>query len=270
MKFSDTHCHLDFPGFDVNRDALIGACRASSVDLLIVPSVQRTRWEKVLALSSLYPDVLVGLGLHPYFVAQHKRSDIDVLESLLVNKELSNVVAVGEMGLDATIENIEEQFFYFERQLELAERHKMPVIIHSRKTHNEVINAVRAFNLVGGVVHAFSGSSELLNEFVRSGLKIGVGGVITWPSAVKTRDSIAKAPLESLVLETDSPDMKVVLNERSRGIKDRVGRFGGKSTPLGVLAVFEALCKIRTESPELIAKQLWENTQSLFFRRELS
>ena len=254
MRFADTHCHLDFSQFELRRACLVSACQDKSIDLIVVPATRRSAWERVIQLCSQYQLLQPALGLHPYFLSEHEESDLEGLDRYLT-RFASTVVAVGEVGLDATVENLVRQQFFLEGQLALASKHRLPVILHSRKMHSRLCKSLKSYDLVGGVVHAFSGSSQELLRFVSLGMNIGVGSVITWPRSSKTCSAIQSAPLSSLVLETDAPDMPVV------------GEAKGQSTPLNVLRVFESLCQIREESPGYLASALWENSLRLFGER---
>jgi len=251
MRFADTHCHLDFTQFDQTRKELLVSCKASAIDLIVVPATMRRGWAKIIELCQDSPQLRPALGLHPYFLAKHKEEHLDELDRQ-ITRYATSIVAVGELGLDATIDDIARQLFFFESQLFIASKHRLPVILHSRKTHSQLVKSLKKYSLFGGVVHAFSGSKQELESFVALGLKIGVGGVITWPNSIKTRKAIQGAPLESLVLETDSPDMPVV------------GEARGQSTPLNVLRVFESLCALRQEAPEELSVALWNNSLALY------
>jgi TatD DNase family protein len=251
MPFADTHCHLDFSQFDGRRDELLASCQEAAIDLIVVPATVQSGWGKIHELCQAYQPLSPALGLHPYFVAEHKDVHLEELDLYLARYSAS-VVAVGEVGLDAFVDDIVRQHYFLESQLFLAAKYKLPVILHSRKTHNDLVRCLKKGCFFGGVVHAFSGSKQELEQFVTLGLKIGVGGVITWPNSTKTRKAIQYAPLDCLVLETDAPDMPVV------------GEAKGQSTPLNVLRVFEALCGLRKESPEELSEALWENSLVLY------
>jgi TatD DNase family protein len=237
--------------FDESRERLLLACQSSSVDLIVLPATKRQGWDKIIALCEKNAQLKYSLGLHPYFLNEHKESHLEELEQYLIQYK-STVVAVGELGLDAFVGDIFRQYHFLESQLFLASKYSLPVILHSRKTHNQLAKCLKRYRLVGGVVHAFSGSQQELERFVSLGLKIGVGGVITWPNSIKTRKAIRSAPLESLVLETDSPDMPIV------------GEAKGSSTPLNVLRIFDVLCELRDESPEELSEVLWRNSVALY------
>lgn len=251
MPFADAHCHLDFEVFDSDRTEIIEQCAAADIVRLIVPGVTRETWARVLKLAGAHLSVEPCLGLHPYFLAQHQDSDLDVLESLLFSHD--EVVAVGEIGLDVTIGNMARQMELVEHQIQLANRFCLPVVMHSRKTHDQLLKIIRRNPLVaGGLLHGFSGSKEQAMAFWREGVFLGVGGVISYERAHKTKAAFSQLPLKAIMLETDSPDMPLC------------GQQGGRNTPMNVLRVYSELCALRAESQVEIASQLWENVARLF------
>ena len=255
--FADTHCHLDFNELASQVGAIQMGMDHRHINMLVAPSVERNNWSKVIEICLKDRRFFFGLGLHPYFIERHEVEDVAVLSNEIerLQQEKSNkLVAVGEIGLDFTRPKIEKQMDLFEAQLELAERYRLPVIIHSRKANAETLSSLKKYNIVGGVIHAFSGSFELMMNYIDQGLKIGVGPVITWPSAYKSRESVSRAPLGSLVLETDSPDMSVA------------GVDSGSASPLNVLDVFRALNNIRAETKPQLEQALWKNSTELFIR----
>lgn len=226
----DTHCHLDFSVFDADRQTILQACRDNHIDRIIIPGVCRKDWQKILYLCSqkvsaqktlLYPAV----GLHPCFVEQHHLSDLHYLNQLCTELNVNNVVqdkalqnkalvAIGEIGLDFFSKKIDKkkQYYYFSEQLDIAVQHHLPVLIHARKSHNDVLNFLSKRPSIKGIIHAYSGSYEQAKEYLKQGFKLGFGGAFTYPQATKLRSLVAKLPLEAWVLETDAPDMSPVLH----------------------------------------------------------
>lgn len=248
----DSHCHLDFDAFDHDRDAILQAAAQVGVRAFVVPGISRRQWPRLLQVAQNYRNWQLGFGLHPYFIAEHVPADLMQLRQLL---EQHPTAAVGEIGLDATCAQPALQLRLLRAQLQMAAEYERPVILHHRKTLNNLLAEVKAAGKkqpLMGVVHAFSGSSEQAFAWAELGFKLGVGGVITYPRAKKSRQAIAQAPLESLVLETDSPDMPLM------------GFQGERNEPARVRLVFNALCELRPEPPAEIAAQLLLNTQSVF------
>ncbi|RID15075.1 metal-dependent hydrolase, partial [Escherichia coli] len=179
---------------------------------------------------------------------------LDQLQQAL-ERHPAKVVAVGEIGLDLFGDDpqFERQQWLLDEQLKLAKRYDLPVILHSRRTHDKLAMHLKRHDLpCTGVVHGFSGSLQQAERFVQLGYKIGVGGTITYPRASKTRDVIAKLPLASLLLETDAPDMP--LN----------GFQGQPNRPEQAVRVFDVLCELRPEPEDEIAEVLLNNTYALF------
>ncbi len=247
----DTHCHLDFSVFNETLDDLLDDCESKGVKAFVVPATRQAGFAKILNLGKRYRATFPALGLHPYFVADHSSEDLAVLDALLTDWKES-VVAVGEIGLDRFRPDFSDQIEVYEEQLSLAGRHHLPAIIHSVKTHSEVLGGLKRKGQTKGVIHAFSGSFQDASKFIDQGLFIGIGSVITWASARKTRETVAKLPLDALVLETDAPDMAIAGQEK------------GSGKPQDVLAIFEALCALRDERQDYVADQILRNTLNLF------
>ena len=251
MPFADAHCHLDFEVFDSDRETLIPQCVSAEIELLIVPSVARDNWDAVIDLSERFTAIYPCLGLHPYFMEKHKEDDLTALECALSKYE--QIVAVGEIGLDATIDDVDRQVYFLERQIDLANQFHLPVVLHSRNMHNLLLEVLkRKPVLCGGLLHGFSGSTEQARAFWGKGIYLGVGGVVSYERAKKTKKAFSQIPLDSLVLETDSPDMPL---------------FGGQgfiNTPLSIPLVYKAFCALRIENEADIYRQLWLNVMKLF------
>jgi TatD DNase family protein len=162
-------------------------------------------------------------------------------------------VAVGECGLDRLRGNMNDQYPWFEAQIALASELGLTLVIHSVRAHDEVHATLRRMNWSGrALLHGFSGSFQQAKKLIDQGGFIGVGGVITHSRASKTRDAIARLPLESLVLETDAPDMA------PKGIE------AGSNSPLYLRRILDSLCEIRGEPPDQLAGVLFENTERLY------
>lgn len=253
-RFIDTHCHFDFPPFTGDEEASIQRAAAVGVNKIIIPATEADNFPRVLALAERFPPLYAAVGLHPIVVERHSDESLAQLEAAIALKP-AKLVAVGEIGLDLYRENpqFERQQSLLDEQLRLAKRYDLPVILHSRRTHDKLALHLKRQNLPRtGVVHGFAGSFQQAERFVQLGYKIGVGGTISYPRASKTRDVMAQLPLSSLVLETDAPDMP--LN----------GYQGQPNRPERVAEVFTHLCSLRHESPEEIATALLENTHALF------
>ncbi|MBY4675632.1 TatD family hydrolase [Marinobacterium arenosum] len=205
----DTHCHLNFPVFSERRAEVITEAARQGVGKIVVPGVSAKGWAELLKMTESSDDLFPALGLHPCFISEHKDSDLRQLEEMLAGHR-DSVVAVGEIGLDLFISDpqFEQQLALFEAQLALAERFELPVLLHVRKAHDQVLARLRRLKLQrGGIVHAFSGSRQQAEHYLKLGFKLGFGGAISYSRATKLRRLAAELPLEALVLETDAPDM---------------------------------------------------------------
>lgn len=241
IQLIDTHCHLDFAVFDGWRDQLLADARSDNVTDFVVPGVTADAWPGLLATcdaEGLYP----ALGLHPCFLDQHKAADLTQLEELLSFKP---VVAVGEIGLDFFIVNLnqEKQIELFTRQLEMANHFQLPVLLHVRKAHDQVLKLLRQFKLErGGIVHAYSGSEQQAQQYIELGFKLGMGGSLTYDRAKKLRRIAMHLPLDAFVLETDSPDIPLA------------GYRGEPNQPRRVREVAEVFAELRGISLEELAQ----------------
>ena len=254
LRFVDTHCHFDFPPFVGDEAASLARAAAAGVEKIIAVSVSADRFAGVLALAAQYAPIYAALGMHPMAIASHGDAQLAALEKQLQARP-EKLVAIGEIGLDLFIDNpqFERQQALLDAQLRLARDYDLPVILHSRRTHDKLALHLRRIELPRrGVVHGFAGSEQQALAFIRAGYHIGVGGTITYPRASKTRHTIARLPLSSLLLETDSPDMPLQ------------GFQGAPNRPERVKNVWQTLCELRPESPQHIAETLRENTRTLF------
>ncbi len=254
LRFVDTHCHFDFSPFAGDEAASIARAAAAGVEKIIAVGVSASRFEGVLALAEQYQAVYAALGVHPMAIAEHQPQDLVTLEQHLQRRR-NKLVAVGEIGLDLYIDNpqFDRQQTLLDAQLRLAREYDLPVILHSRRTHDKLVQHLRRIDLPRrGVVHGFAGSEQQALAFIRAGYAIGVGGTITYERASKTRRAISRLPLTSLLLETDSPDMPLQ------------GFQGEPNRPERVKNVWQTLCELRAEPPQQIAETLRENTRILF------
>ncbi|MEN4979985.1 TatD family hydrolase [Erwinia billingiae] len=252
--FIDTHCHFDFAPFSGNEEESLRLAAAAGVEKIIVVGVSADRFAGVMALAEQWPPLYAALGTHPMAIAQHDDSHLDQLEAVLKQRP-KKLVAIGEIGLDLFIENpqFDKQERVLDAQIRLAKQYDLPVILHSRRTHDKLALHLRRLDLPRrGVVHGFAGSEQQALAFIRAGYAIGVGGTITYERASKTRNTIARLPLSSLLLETDAPDMPL------QGFQGQANR------PERVKNVWQSLCELREESPQEIAETLLENTRTLF------
>lgn len=254
MHFIDSHCHFDFPPFAGDEDRSLARARAAGLQAIIVPATEADHFARILALTERDPLLWGALGLHPIMLARHNEAALAQLEACLAPRP-ARIVAIGEVGLDLFIDDpqLARQQALLQAQLRLAQRYDLPVILHSRRSHDQLAACLRRTDVPRrGVIHGFAGSLQQAQTFLQLGYLIGVGGTISWPRAQKTRRVIAQLPLSALVLETDAPDMPLC------------GWQGQPNRPERVVQVFQALCALRREPPADIAATLEENARRLF------
>lgn len=247
----DGHCHLDFPVLADELQEILESMAAEDIERIVVPGVRKADWQRVLDVTERDSRLSPCLGIHPWFVDEHNDADVAELDRWL--KDNPQCVALGECGLDKLHGNLDEQVPLFEAQVELACQRDWPLVIHSVRTHEPVMAALNRQRLrSGALIHAFAGSPEQADQLTRKGYYLGVGGLITYGRARKTRQAIAQVPLECLIIETDAPDMP------PEGVKK------GSNTPLNLRWIFQALCELRPEAPDVIAEVLRDNVRRLY------
>lgn len=250
----DSHCHLDFECFDKERDHILSNLKRNNISHLVIPGTQVAAWQKQIDLAANNKNISFALGFHPHFLDKFQEKDLHTLQRLLAEYKGKGCIALGEAGLDKLVdidEQLQERVFI--AQLNLAKQFKLPIILHVVKKQARVLELLKQAQFsLGGVYHAFSGSEEIAKEFIKLGFKLGIGGVITYPTATKTHSTIAKLPVTSLVLETDAPDMPLY---------QQATKY---NSPLNLTIIFNKLCEIREESPQQLEYHLALNSQSIF------
>ncbi len=204
--FIDTHCHLNLPPLSANLPLILQRAAAAEVRCFICPGVSPAGWSGIAATAAANPGVFPAFGIHPQWVGSGSAASLAELE-----RYLANAVAVGETGLDYTDKSADRQLQQeiFRRQLRLAGKYSLPLIIHCRRAFADLLRIVAEESAGGisGVMHAFSGSVETARECIALGLQIGIAGAVTWSGALKPVQVVREIPLKHLLLETDSPDL---------------------------------------------------------------
>ena len=253
MRLIDSHCHLDLAAFDSDRNAVLQRAWENGVTDVVVPAVQASAWGKLQRLSDSESPVNIhaAYGLHPVFERQHKPTDLLLLEAQLNGM---NAIAVGECGLDFFIDDYDQskQLAFFTGQLDLAVKFKLPVIIHSRKSLDLVLKEIRLRPGLTGVIHSYSGSLQQAKQLIDLGFYLGFGGPITYLRARKLRGLVAELPLESLLLETDSPDQPDASHHKER------------NEPGWLSEIAACVAELRGNSIESVAEVTKGNCQRLF------
>jgi len=237
-KLIDTHCHLDHEAFEADRNDILSQASAAGVQMIVVPSVMPSNYVDVILLAQQHVNCCYALGIHPMYVDRVKPKSLNDL-NYLVEKTLqveNKLVAIGEIGLDlfVTKENKELQEHFFSEQLKIAQAYGLPVILHVRDAIDDVLKHLRRVEVCGGIAHAFNGSQQQAEQLIAMGFKLGFGGAMTYERATKLRALAKTLPLESIVLETDAPDMPPAWIEKN-----------GRNSPLGLLQIAKELASVR-------------------------
>ena len=248
----DTHAHYDDEQFDGDRDELLKSMPDLGVGTIVDVSATYESCEEVLALAGKYPYVYAAIGVHPDEVGELNEDKIQHMKELCRNKK---VVAVGEIGLDYYWDNEshEIQQKWFIRQLELAGEVKKPVIIHSREAAADTMYIMKNYAQgLGGVIHCYSYSREMAEEYVKMGFYIGIGGVVTFKNAKKLKDVATAITIEKIVLETDCPYMAP---EPYRGKRNQSSY---------IRYVAEKIAELKEMSPEEVIAVTEKNARDLY------
>jgi TatD DNase family protein len=209
MPWIDSHCHLDAPEFGADRDAVVQRARAAGVGMLVLPAVAVAGFDGLVALAHRHR-LAYALGIHPLYVDGADDADLDRLALALQQyRDDPRLVAVGEIGLDHFVPGLDRarQERFYAAQLKLASRHKLPVILHVRRSADSLLKHLRRIDVPGGIAHAFNGSRAQALQFADRGFKLGFGGAMTFERARQIRDLAATLPADVPVLETDAPDI---------------------------------------------------------------
>ncbi|GGY44273.1 deoxyribonuclease [Bacterioplanes sanyensis] len=206
-KWIDSHCHYDFDVFSSVRQQHWQWCQQQGIQALLIPGITLAQSQRLADFCRHQP-WLWSVGLHPYFMAQHRAGEVEQLAGLI----RPGCVAIGEFGLDYVVARSDHerhlQWQLFDQQLALAQQLKLPIILHVRKAHDQVAQRLRQRQFsYGGVVHAFTGSEQQAKAYLDCGLHLGLGGAFTHVRAQRLRRTVKALPLSAWLLETDAPDM---------------------------------------------------------------
>jgi len=250
MNLIDTHCHLDVAEFDSDRSDVLGRARAAGVAAMVVPGIDAASWPKLLDLCAGEPDLYPALGLHPLYLQRHADTDLDALAQAL---DAHRPVAVGEIGLDFhdPAADCAAQRQLCAAQLAIARAAGLPVLLHVRKAHDEMLGLLREAGVAGGTAHAFNGSLEQARQYIDLGFKLGFGGMLTFERSSKLRRLARALPLDAIVLETDAPDLTVASHRYQR------------NSPEYLPEVLGALAEVRGADPAAVAAQTTATARAL-------
>lgn len=247
----DTHIHLDAAQFDADRPQLIEAARAAGVAGFVLPAVERANFTAVEALAAANADMCCALGIHPLYVMQARMEDVDVLDERLGE---GAALALGEIGLDHFVTDVDpgRQQEFFKAQLRLARKHERPVILHVRRAVDAVLKELRRLPVCGGIAHAFNGSRQQADILIGLGFKLGFGGAMTFSGSTRIRTLAATLPLESIVLETDAPDIPPEWAQGGRNEPANLARYAAILAELRGIDVAEVIATTGRNALEVL------------------
>lgn len=252
----DSHCHLDFPDFAPERDAVLERAREAGVSPLITISTRLRRFEEVYALTQSYDDVFCSAGTHPHHASEEKDVPLD---AILAAAARDKVVAIGEAGLDYHYDfsAVEDQKAGFRRHIAAARQTGLPLVIHSREAEADtagILEDEMGNGAFTAVLHCFTSGPELAERGLALGLYVSFSGVLTFKKSDELREIAARVPLDRLLVETDAPYLAPV------------PRRGKRNEPAFVRHTARVLAQVKGVSEEEIARATTENAYRLFTR----
>ncbi|MGD8911756.1 MAG: TatD family hydrolase [Candidatus Thiodiazotropha sp.] len=250
-RLIDAHSHFDDVSFEADREEALQRAHEAGVLEQVIPAVKAEWWPRIKQLCEQTRGLYPSYGLHPMYHSDHLEEHLTQLQEWV---EKEQPVAIGECGLDFFIEDPQpqQQRYYFEQQLKIAVEQGLPVIIHARRSLEEVINTLRRYAGLQGMVHSFSGSEQQARRLVDMGFYLSFGGPITYERAKRLHRLIKSLPLEAILLETDSPDQPASLHR------------GQRNEPAYLAEILDTVARLRQQPAELIAEQTAANTRRLF------
>lgn len=255
----ETHAHYDDEAFHIDRDSLLLEIKEHGIERIVNVAADIESCKTTLALSEKYPFVYAALGVHPSGTKELNVELLRWLEAQCMEHSVKNcgrVVAVGEIGLDYYWDEPERsiQKEWFEKQIELAKRVKLPVIIHSRDAARDTLELMKKHHAeeTGGIVHCYAYSKEMAAEFIDLGFLFGIGGVVTFNNARKLKEVVEYLPMDRIVLETDSPYLAPVPNR------------GKRNSSMNLPYIAEKIAEIKEIETEKVIEITTENALRLF------
>lgn len=251
MMLFDTHAHYDDEQFDLDRDDLLSSMEENGVGLIFNPGCDIKTSEFAIKLADKYKFIYAGVACHP----EHSK-DINDEDFLKIEKMIKHpkVKAIGEIGLDYYWDTSykDKQKEVFIKQMQMAEKYNLPVIIHDREAHEDCLEIVKQFPRVIGVYHCYSGSAEMAKVLIKLGYYISFTGVITFKNARKSLEVIEQIPLDRIMIETDSPYLSPVPNR------------GKRNSSLNVKYIAEKIAEVRNLSVDEVITITTENGKRFY------
>ncbi|MFT3696873.1 MAG: TatD family hydrolase [Kofleriaceae bacterium] len=240
----DSHCHLDVPAFDRDREAVLLRAKAAGVEGILVPAI---RWDVALA----DPMIRIGVGFHPQIVPDLVPSEIATTpEALAAFAKQRGAVAIGECGLDGNTGEKELQEELFRMHIRAARIAALPLVVHVFHAHDRAPQILREERATGGVMHSYSGGADLVPTYVGLGFAISFAGPVAYPNARKPLEAVRRVPLDHLLVETDSPDQS--------------SRPGQRAEPGFLPDIVAAIAAARALDPGEVASTTAANARRVF------
>jgi TatD DNase family protein len=260
MRLTDTHCHLDFDRFDNDREQVITRAVDSGVERILIPGIDLDSSEAAIRLADKHTEVYAAIGVHPNYGQTWNSNTIKTFKIL---SQHPKVLAIGEIGLDYyrewTPHNIQKR--NFELQLDLAAELQLPVVIHCRDSFQDIqrmlsdwVNDLpgNGFSSAPGIMHSFSGNFEQAEPFIELNFLFGISGPVTFKNAEETRQTVARLPLDKILIETDAPYLTPHPYR------------GKRNEPAYVRYIAEKIAEVRNLSPTQISDITYENSLNIF------
>ena len=249
----DSHAHYDDEAFDADRDELLTSMHANGVEYILNAGEAVKSSLAGVELGKKYDFIYSAAGIHPEHDEETTDEDIAEIEKIAIQNK--KVRAIGEIGLDYHYEgyNKEKQIYIFKKQLEIAKKINLPVIIHSRDAAQECFDIIKESRVNMGVIHCYSGSVEMAKEYIKIGFYIGIGGVVTYKNARKLVEVAEAIPIEKIVLETDCPYLAPSPFRGKRNNSSYIEFVAEKIEEIKGIS-YEKVCEITTEN----AKKLYD------------
>lgn len=257
----DTHCHLDALEFAGEESLIAERAAQQGVSCIVIPAVERANFAAVLARHQ--PNCRYALGIHPMYVPQAQERDLQALrDAVSAALQDARFVAIGEIGLDFFVPELraaplrEKQEYFYAEQLKIARDFGLPVLLHVRRSQDRILKYLRRVAVRGGIAHAFNGSFQQAHAFIALGFKLGFGGAMTYNRALQIRRLASELPLESIVLETDAPDISPSWLHPRRNSPEELPRIGAVLADLRGMPV-EGLAQSTSANAHSALPRLW-------------
>lgn len=251
----DTHCHLDMKDYNKDLENVLDKSYKNGVKSVITIGIDLKSSKKAIALSKTHPMVFATAGIHPHDVANIDKKSLDAMSSL-IEKERDSIVAYGEIGLDFVkrYSPIETQKKYFYEQLAIANNFKLPVVVHDRQAHDDILEILKKMGPFdsGGIMHCFSGDIEYAKKILGLGFFISIPGIVTFKNAIDLQQVAREIPLDSLLIETDGPFLAPVPHR------------GKRNEPLFLLYTAQQIAKLKEIPIDEVAKVTTANAAGIF------